>query len=403
MFEQTKSSVAPSLSASSSSPVSPSMLTVKADVVRGEFHLDIYVQLALSGVTAIFGKSGSGKSSLLRLIAGLDKEPKTEVSFGDEIWQSASRKGDINTQNSQAVWLSAHKRGIGYVFQQPSLFEHLSVQGNLDYAEKRAHKESSVGQTKTNVLSKENVLCSLGVDSLLEQRAGSLSGGQKQRVAIARALLSNPQLLILDEPVSALDQRAKDEVLSVIQWVHQYIDIPILYVSHSLSEVAQLADQMVLIKEGRLVAQGELAKMLLHPEIALDSEMPLETIIDARVVEIDHHYGLCRLAFSGGNLWLNNKEKSVGHLARARIMARDVSMALEKPKGSSIQNILPASIKAIRYLTGEQPMTFSQAIVELDVNGFSLLAQITRRSIDQLDLKVGKQVFAQIKSVALLG
>lgn len=377
-----------------------STLSIKAEQARDDFSLSIDAKIDLSGITAIFGKSGAGKSSLLRIIAGLDKLPNAHVVFGTEAWQV-----DV-AGNNKSIWRPAHQRRIGYVFQHPSLFEHLTVEGNLEYARKRAHPQpSDHAKSHINAFSEHSeidILTSLGVKPLMSRSVRGLSGGEKQRVAIARALLSNPQLLIMDEPVSALDVVSKEEVLEVIQWLHQSIDIPILYVSHSLSEVARLADSILLIKDGKVIEQGEAARMMLHPEISIDTNLLLETIIDATVAEIDERYGLCRLEFSGGALWVNHKNLLLGQPARARIMARDLSLALEKPKNTSIQNIVAVSIVSFRDLADSENSASSQCLVELDANGVSLLAQITRRSVDQLGLVVGQAVFAQIKSVALL-
>lgn len=350
-------------------------LRVNVSACRGDFALNMDISIQASGVTAIFGKSGAGKSSLLRVIAGLDRLSDTCVQFGNEIWQ-----------NANDAWVPAHKRQVGYVFQTPSLFEHMDVAGNLEYARKRAQVDG---------LSFED-LSRLGIDELLDRDVSSLSGGEKQRVTIARALISSPKILLMDEPVSALDARSKEEVLSLIQGVNKNTGIPIIYVSHSLDEVARLSDQILLISDGQCVEQGATMDMMLHPEIVLDKTTAPETIIDADVVELDRGYGLCRLTFAGGDLWIANEHLVLGDKARARIMSRDLSLTLEHQENTSIQNIVAAQIAQIREPVG------AQVVIELDAGGCRLLAQLTRRSCDKLGLTVGKKVYAQIKSLALL-
>ena len=357
-----------------------SMLKLRVAEQRNEFALNMDVDIDMQGVTAIFGKSGAGKSSLLRIIAGLDYVQNGLVQFGDEIWQSAE----------SVHWRPAHKRRVGYVFQNPSLFEHLSVMGNLAYARKRA-LDKLAGPV-------EEELHGLGIQHLLNRRVADLSGGEKQRVAIARALISHPKILLMDEPVSALDKQGREEVLGLVQQVQRTLNIPVLYVSHSLDEVARVSDRILLIRDGALAAQGSTTEMLLHPNIASETQDRLETIIDAEVVELDSDYGLCRLMFTGGELWVLNQALSIGDKARARIMARDLSLTLERQENTSIQNIVAARVTAFR----ESENNAAQVVVELDAQGCKLLAQVTRRSKDKLQLHEGKAVFAQIKSVALL-
>lgn len=359
-------------------------LRVDISAMRGGFALNMDVDIRMDGITAIFGKSGAGKSSLLRVVAGLDQLPGAEVKFGEEFWQSTD----------QSIWLPAHKRQLGFVFQTPSLFEHLDVAGNLAYAQKRTRANRQV-RKKPAFLSLEN-LGLLGINDLLERRVSGLSGGEKQRVAIARALMSNPRILLMDEPVSALDVKARREVLDLIQNIHAETGIPILYVSHSLDEVAMLSDYLLLISKGECIGHGATTDMMLHPDISLEETTDPETIVDTEVTEIDGIYGLCRLAFKGGALWVANQGLDIGDKVRARIMARDLSLTLEQQKQTSIQNILVAEIADIRAPQG------AYLVIELNVGGCRLLAKLTRRSVDQLGLTVGKQVYAQIKSVALM-
>lgn len=360
-------------------------VSLRAAEQRGGFKLDLDLHIQLDGITAVFGKSGAGKTTLLRLIAGLDRLPGAHVQYANQLWQSADNR----------VWLPAHKRQIGYIFQSPVLFEHLSVKANLDYAFNRAAAKSESLRLEALV-----DLAQLDVENLLNRRVSKLSGGERQRVAIARALASNPHMLLMDEPVSALDSKSKQQVLGLIQGLHTSTQIPIVYVSHNLDEIAQLSDHMLLLRDGQLVAEGPTIGMLTHKEVTADSDV-LESIVETQVVELDAAYGLCKLRFAGGELWVTNSSLRLGDKRRARIMARDLSLTLERQIDTSIQNVLPAQIKDVR-VPSRPDAGDAQMVVELDVGGCSLLALLTRRSVDQLALRPGRQVYAQIKSVALL-
>ncbi len=353
-----------------------SRLQLEVFLKRDDWNLQLDLDLQLEGATAIFGHSGAGKTTLLRILAGLEQVPGCRVGYAGQTWQD----------DDAGVWIPPHKRRLGYVFQESSLFEHLSVRGNLSYARKRAR----------GTLDTDRALKQLGVGELMDRRIATLSGGEKQRVAIFRALLSYPQLILMDEPVVALDAASRESVLRCIQLCHREIGAPIVYVSHALDEVARLADRIVLVKDGRLVTVGPAAEVLLHPDILARPDEGLETLVEARVREIDARYGLVRLGFAGGDLWVTDGHLQEGQLVRVRIMARDLSLTLERQQGTSIQNIVAGRIVHIRAADS------AQIIVELDAGGVHLLAQITRRSAVRLGLEPGLRVFAQIKSVALL-
>ena len=330
------------------------------------------------GVTALFGPSGSGKTTLLRCIAGLERAPGS-LHVSGEIWQD------------DTTFMPTHQRPLGYVFQEASLFPHLSVRANLEYGYKRiAPSERRVPL--------EQVVEWLGLSRLIERAVpAKLSGGERQRVAIARALLTSPRLLLMDEPLSALDNISKQEILPYLERLHRELKIPVLYVSHALDEVARLADHLVLLEQGRVIASGALQETLARLDLPTAHLDDAGAVIEATVAQQDEAYHLTRLDFLGGNLWVGQVRQPFGSMVRARVLARDVSIAMQAPHSSSINNILNARIEEIR---DEGP---DKVIVRMTVGeSHVLLSRITRRSRDHLGLIAGMHVCAQVKSVALM-
>ena len=354
-------------------------MTIEArfHVERGDFSLDVDLQLPGTGVTAIFGPSGCGKTTLLRVIAGLEKVPGAFLKVGDEVWQD-----DIH-------FLPTHKRSLAYVFQEASLFEHLDVQGNLEYGLKR------VPQADRRV-SLEHAIELLGIGHLMARKPALLSGGERQRVAIARALAVSPGLLLMDEPLAALDQARKQEVMPFLESIHRELDIPVLYVSHSTDEVARLADHLVMLDEGRVQGAGRIGDMLMRLDLPLAHGDDAEALIEAVVAEHDEDYGLTCLDFSGGRFSVPRRDIATGQAVRIRVAARDVSLTLERQEDTSILNIFPAIIEDI-VREGE-----AQVMVRLRVGDAQLISRITRKSAAALGLEPNKSVFVQVKSVALL-
>ena len=340
------------------------------------FTLDVDLALPGRGVTALFGHSGSGKTTLLRCIAGLECAPLGILKVNGEIWQNDSQ------------WLPTHKRPIGYVFQETSLFPHLTVLNNLRYGMKRT--------AAAQRLSLDLAIDLLGIGTLLDRKPDRLSGGERSRVGIARALAVSPRLLLMDEPLAALDFKRKQEILPYLERLHDELDIPVLYVSHAPDEVARLADHLVLLDDGHVVASGPLSETLaradLPPAFADDAGVVLATTIS--VHEDDN---LTQLDFVDGSLHVGLRKESPGSRLRCRIHARDVSIALEKPRASSIVNILPATISAIAVTD-----TPGHVLVQMHVGSTPLLARITERSQRELGIAPGLPVWAQIKAVALL-
>lgn len=342
------------------------------------FALNIDIQLPARGITALFGPSGSGKTTLLRCIAGLQLAPNGLLQVNDNVWQNDTK------------FLPAHQRPLGYVFQEASLFSHLSVKRNLEYGWQRIPPEQRNVQL-------EQVVTLLGLNKLIDRKdTANLSGGERQRIAIGRALLTSPQLLMMDEPLSSLDNTSKQEIMPYLQRLHSELDIPLLYVSHALDEVAQLADHLVLLEQGHIIANGPLNETLSRLDLPTSHLNDASTIIETKITEHDEKYHLTRLDFSGGSLWVSRVAQPIGNVVRARVLARDVSIAMTVPQHSSISNILVAHIVEIQY-EGPDRVNLRLAVG----NEHMLLSRITRRSHDQLRLETGMEVYAQVKSVAL--
>lgn len=343
------------------------------------FALDADLTLPGRGVTALFGHSGSGKTTLLRLIAGLERSADGRLVVNGEPWQEAG------------LFLPPHRRALGYVFQEAALFPHLSARANLEYGIRRV-------PAAMDRAALDHIIELLGIGHLLARRPDQLSGGERQRVAIARALAVRPRLLLMDEPLAALDTRRKREILPYLERLHDALEIPVLYVTHSPDEVAQLADHLVLLEEGGVRAAGPMAELLARLDLPLARDAAAESVLETVVAGHDDHYHLSHLDFPGGRLAVGRLQRPVGTGARVRIHARDVSLALQQHHDSSIVNIIQARVLELA------PLNDWQMIVRLGLGpqaALPLLARITRRSADLLQLTPGKDVFAQVKSVVL--
>ena len=355
------------------------MIQARFDLSYPGFTLHAELQFPARGITALFGPSASGKTTLLRCIAGLEPTANGMLQVQGEVWQDG------------ASFLPVHRRPLGYVFQEASLFPHLSVRQNLEYGLKRIPS----GQRRVQL---EQAVEWLGLNRLIGRDSpAGLSGGECQRIAIARALLTSPRLLLMDEPLSALDAASKREIFPYLERLHAELDIPVIYVSHALDEVARLADQLVLMERGRIVANGALNEILARLDLPTAHLDDAGAVIEAKVAVHDEAYHLTRLDFSGGSLWVSRVERAIGSRVRARVLARDVSIATAAPQGTSISNILEARIDEIRD-EGADRVNLRLTVGESQV----LLSRITRRSRDQLGLMPGMDVFAQVKSVALI-
>lgn len=348
---------------------------------RDDFGLDVAFEMPLNGVTSLFGPSGSGKTTVMRALAGLERI-RGELFVGEETWQDPG------------TFRPAHARPVGYVFQEASLFAHLDVRRNLLFGLRRAERNATPVH-----IAPDTVIALLRLEPLLDRRPQNLSGGQRQRVAIGRALLSQPRLLLLDEPLTGLDGNAKDEVLSLFEDLHEALDIPMLYVSHEIAEVERIADHMIVIGDGQVVAAGPLNEVLTSPALTLRDRRDAAAVLAARVEAYDAHDRLTRLVLAGQTLWVAGHAANPGARLRVRIAARDVSLAIERPSQTTILNTLKARITAIDWIDA------SEAGVVLAVGDApgapTLIARVTRRSVRALGLAPGMRVFAQLKSVSV--
>lgn len=354
-------------------------IRAKFRVDRKDFQLDVDLSLPGSGITALFGHSGSGKTTCLRAMAGLERATQGYFSLGDKVWQDESKGHFVPT----------HQRALGVVFQEASLFPHLSVRGNMEFGQKRA-------STAAGRFALPEVAELLGISALLERAPEQLSGGERQRVAIARALLTSPEILLMDEPLAALDLKRKLEILPYLERLHRELAIPIIYVSHAPDEVARLADHLVLLDAGKVVASGALNEVLSRIDLPDAFADDASVVIEAHVAahETDD---LTRLEFPGGSIFVSQRKEVLGTPLRCRIHARDVSLALKPQRESSILNSVAASV------VDQAPThTAGHVLVKLDAAGSPLLARITRRSAEKLGIRPGLQLHAQIKAVALL-
>jgi molybdate transport system ATP-binding protein len=349
-------------------------------VAWGDFALDVDLRLPGRGVTALFGRSGSGKTTVLRCLAGLERAPVGRLLVGGDVWQD----------EDAARFLPAHRRPIGVVFQESSLFPHLSVRGNLEFGRRRI----PIAERRVAL---EQAIELLGIAHLLDRVPANLSGGERQRVAIARALAVSPRLLLMDEPLAALDVARRREILPYLERLHDELAIPVVYVSHAPEEVARLADHLVLLDNGRAVAEGPISEMLTRLDLPLAHEDEAEAIVEVEVLEHDEDWHLTTLTFAGGPFTVTRRDLPVGGRARLRIVARDVSLTRERQQGTSILNVFAARVLDV---AAEGP---GLVLVRLDIAGTVILSRVTRRSAAALGLAPNVEVFAQIKSVAFIG
>lgn len=353
----------------------------------GAFSLDVAFSAPMRGVTALFGQSGCGKTTVLRCMAGLQRLGG-RLSIGDDIWQD----------DKAGIFRRPHERQIGYVFQEASLFPHLSVRRNLLYGARRAGREDTV-----RVLNLDEVVGLLGIGHLLERAPLALSGGERQRVAIGRALLSGPRLLLMDEPLAALDRMTKEEILPYLETLHENLSIPIFYVSHDISEVDRLADVLVLLDRGRVVACGPLAELESNPALPLLRAPEAAVTIEGRVTGIDKVFGLTQVAVAGGSVVVPGYRGGIGSSLRLRIGAADVSFALARPVETTILNCLAARVVSVTGVGDDEVQVNVVAALGEDGSGARIVGRVTRKSQTALELAPGVPVFAQIKSVALIG
>jgi molybdate transport system ATP-binding protein len=349
----------------------------------GGFALDAAFSVPARGVTALFGPSGCGKTSVLRGIAGLLRVRDGLVDVAGDVWQDAT------------LFLPPHRRPLGYVFQEASLFPPLSVEQNLLYGARRAAPPAG-----RPAIARGEVIELLGLARLLDRAPHHLSGGERQRVAIGRALLAQPALLLMDEPLSALDRPTREEILPFLERLHERLALPVLYVSHDIGEVERLADTLVLMEAGRVLAAGPLASLQADPALPLARSRDAAVSLAAVTAGHDARYGLLALDVAGGRFLVPAAPAAAGLPKRLRIMAGDVSLATAAPEGSTILNALPARILSAEPL-GAAELTVLLAL-GAEGGGARILARVTRRSWELLGLAPGSAVIAQVKGVSLL-
>jgi molybdate transport system ATP-binding protein len=341
--------------------------------------LDAQLEMPSKGVTAVIGPSGAGKTLLLRCMAGLERAEGT-VRIDTEVWQDESGR------------MPAFRRRAGFVFQHPSLLPHLTVKQNLEFGAKRRGKHGAAATS----LSVGEAADMMGVGGLMERRPDKLSGGESQRVAVARALLTDPRILLMDEPVSALDAESRKDVLVHLVRLREQLDIPVLYVTHDIDEVARIADHLALIEAGAIRASGPLAQMLGRLDLPLSHRSDAESVLTGSVSGYDREHRLLEIRTAAGLFRATSDPVPLERLVRVRIRARDVSLTLERQEGTSILNIVPATVDEVDSSHDEK------AVIRLLAGGAPLLAHVSRMSVTRLGLRPGLEVFVQVKSVAVL-
>ncbi|MEM1404965.1 MAG: molybdenum ABC transporter ATP-binding protein [Pseudomonadota bacterium] len=337
------------------------------------FSLQVATSISLGGVTALFGPSGSGKTTLLDCIAGLRPDiDNASIQCADELWQSGATQ--------KPAW----DRSVGYVFQDARLLPHLTVEGNLVYAEAR----------QLSAVDASAIIQWLDLSSLMTRKPAALSAGQKQRVAIARAMLRGPRLLLLDEPLANLDRVTADECLNYLQRVSTESALPMIYVSHRMEEVSRIADHLLIIRDGRIIDSGPVAKLMGRLDTELAEDEAAAALLEVSVDHYDPDFALTELRVDGEALWVSGEQTAGNH--RLRIAARDVSVCRQQPDQSSILNVLPVTLDDVRDVGS------AHCMLRLQLKEQVLLARITRRSREELKLEIGDALFAQIKATAIL-
>lgn len=347
-----------------------------------KFRLETELEFPDRGVTVIFGRSGSGKTTLLRCLAGLERSPTGYMKFGESVWQDESSN----------LFLPVHRRPIGMVFQEARLFPHLTVRNNLMYGYRRI-------DPRLRHIGFDRVVDLMDLHPFLDRRPQGLSGGEQQRIAIGRALLTSPRLLLMDEPLSNLDAERKQDILPFLIRLKEEMRLPIVYVTHSLEEVLQLVDTLVLLQDGSHVATGPANEVLSRLDLAgTTGPSAVGSVLATTVAGHETEFGLTRVQYRNRFLYIPEQPLAVGSPLRLHLLARDISIALGKPETpTSVLNMLPATVLEI----GPTDTPGSSVNIKLDV-GEPILATITRKSLAHLKLKPGMEVYASVKAVRMV-
>ena len=354
-------------------------LSIDIHLRKGEFVLALQQNIQLQGIVGVYGHSGAGKSSLLRVIAGLECNASGTLTLGEQCWQASSRHH----------FVPPHQRQLAYVFQEPRLFSHLTVMCNLHFAMKRV-------KAVTAMPSLTDIVDGLQLTPLLTRRPATLSGGEQQRVAIARALLTAPALLLMDEPLSAIDRQHKAELIPLLRRINEQFHLPIIMVSHSADELAVLSDQLLLLRKGQAVAFDNTPRLMSRLDLLeMSSLQEAGAVLDAQVDHFDDAFQLTRLLVEGIPLSVPGRVGNVGARIKLRVHARDVAVATEKPRGLSIRNILPARITMIE----EGADAHAQLLAT--VGQQTIRVRLTRASLSELSLVVGQSVYLLIKAASV--
>lgn len=346
-------------------------------LARGDFRLDAAHEIPGAGVIALFGRSGSGKTTLLRCIAGIEPVAQGFFHVGGACWQD-TRAG---------LFVAAHKRALGYVFQDGRLFPRMRVRANLFYGYRRTPEIY-------RHVDPDEISRILDLSPLMDRYPDTLSGGERQRVGIGRALMNSPRLLLMDEPMAALDRARKREIMPYLENLRATCKIPILYVTHDIDELIRIADWLVIMENGQTRQSGPLDEMLSRMDLGIAGHEDAGAVLEVRVIRHDDRFQLTEVRFGGGRLFIPRLPREIGERLRLRVHARDVSLALD-PGRTSILNVVPAIITDIAFPSP------GRALARLDAGGAPLLARITQKSCHNLGLRTGLSVHAQIKSVAL--
>jgi len=356
------------------------MLTFEARLQHGSFALEVRGELPSRGRGVIFGPSGAGKSTLLRIIAGLERGAQARITYNDELWQDTARR----------LFVPPHRRGVGLIFQQPVFMHGYTVEQVLRYGWRRRGKTACAFDFGGFVER-------FGLGPFLTRNVDTLSGGERQRVALVRALLAMPQLLLLDEPFSGVDEEARAALLQELEGLQIDLGLPMLYVTHMARETVSFADHLLLLESGRIRAQGPMHTLATDVSLSLARRPDAVVAINTEFVRHDHRDGVSCLRFADGELWVSEGyPHKAGRPRRVLVNARDVSLASEIPHASSILNVLPARVVELAELPD------AAVVVSLRIGSTPLLARVSRRSARELELHPGSSVYAQIKGVALL-